>query len=63
MSTEVPKPPKTPPADGPLDPDNFHITSEPASPPEGLLPPAPEATAKGGAVTPDNFHITDKPSD
>lgn len=54
MSTEVPKPPKT---DPPVDPDNFHVTDEPATAPEGLL-----LGIKGkGTVKPDNFHVTDEP--
>lgn len=61
MSTEVPKPPKT---DPPVDPDNFHVTDEPATAPDGLLANAPAASnGKGGkgTVKPDNFHVTDTP--
>ncbi|WP_328913954.1 MULTISPECIES: hypothetical protein [unclassified Streptomyces] len=55
MSTDVPKPPKPPKTDNPLDPDNFHVTSEPGQLPEGLL-----GDVSGGTVKPDNFHVTDE---
>ncbi|MBY8876718.1 hypothetical protein [Actinacidiphila acidipaludis] len=54
MTTSVPQPPKQ---DGQVDPDNFHVTDEPATAPDGLL-----TEAKAAVVNPDNFHVTDEPA-